>query len=106
MFVWAIRLTACFVYRYYGGLENQIEHHLFPLMPRHYLPKITARVKKLCEEHSVPFTVAKGFFDANNKVMKTLKDATNNIDVVLSRKDSHGVIANVTFVHSEGTKEE
>ena len=91
---------------YYGGLENQIEHHLFPLMPRHYLPKITARVKKLCEEHTVPFTVAKGFFDANNKVMKTLNDATNNIDVVLSRKDSHGVIANVTFTHSEGTKGE
>jgi hypothetical protein len=39
-------------------------------------------------------------------VMKTLNDATNNIDVVLSRKDSHGVIANVTFTHSEGTKGE
>ena len=86
---------------YYGGLENQIEHHLFPLMPRHYLPKITQRVKKLCEDHAVPFTVAAGFFDANNKVMKTLNNATRNIDVVLSRKDSHGNVSTPSELHEE-----
>ena len=61
----------------------------FRSCPEHYLPKITQRVKKLCEDHAVPFTVAAGFFDANNKVLKTLNNATRNIGVVLSRKDSH-----------------
>ena len=70
-------------------------------MPRHYLPKITQRVKKLCEDHAVPFTVAAGFFDANNKVMKTLNNATRNIDVVLSRKDSHGNVSTPSELHEE-----
>ena len=58
-------------------------------------------MKKLCEDHAVPFTVAAGFFDANNKVMKTLNNATRNIDVVLSRKDSHGNALTPSELHEE-----
>merc|ERR1712091_402549 len=39
---------------YWGGLEYQIEHHLFPRLPRQSLAKIAPRVQKLCEEHNLP----------------------------------------------------
>merc|ERR1719421_758736 len=32
-----------------GGLNYQIEHHLFPSMPRHHLPQCAEYVKKICE---------------------------------------------------------
>ena len=40
---------------YHGGLENQIEHHLFPQLPRHRLAEIRPLVKRICAEHGVPF---------------------------------------------------
>jgi fatty acid desaturase len=47
-------LTAWF----HGGLENHIEHHLFPRMPRHNLPKLRPYVKQLCEKHGLPYNTA------------------------------------------------
>jgi fatty acid desaturase len=40
-----------------GGLNYQIEHHLFPRLPRHHLPHVSGRVRKLCERHDLPYTV-------------------------------------------------
>lgn len=78
-----LNIEAGFFAWYYGGLELQIEHHLFPLMPRDYLPKISQRVKKLCMDHDVPYTVASGFWNANGKVLKTLNDVV--------KRDADGV---------------
>ena len=36
-----------------GGLNYQIEHHLFPTLPRHNLAKIQNRVQSLCERHGL-----------------------------------------------------
>jgi len=38
-----------------GGLNLQIEHHLFPTMPRHNLRKVAARVEKLCKRHNIAY---------------------------------------------------
>jgi len=38
-----------------GGLNYQIEHHLFPTMPRHNLPKIKPMVEQYCREHNLPY---------------------------------------------------
>eukprot|EP00656_Telonema_subtile_P008848 TRINITY_DN14139_c0_g1_i1.p2 TRINITY_DN14139_c0_g1~~TRINITY_DN14139_c0_g1_i1.p2 ORF type:complete len:105 (+),score=32.55 TRINITY_DN14139_c0_g1_i1:174-488(+) len=38
-----------------GHLNFQIEHHLFPTMPRHNYHKIAPRVKKLCVEHGLDY---------------------------------------------------
>lgn len=38
-----------------GGLNYQIDHHLFPMMPRHNLPKVNGLIKSLCKEFNVPF---------------------------------------------------
>ncbi len=39
-----------------GGLNYQIEHHLFPNMPRPQLVKAQALVRAHCAEHQLPYT--------------------------------------------------
>jgi fatty acid desaturase len=39
----------------YGGLNCQIEHHLFPNMPRNNLKKAQTIVKEFCRNHSLPY---------------------------------------------------
>lgn len=49
-----------------GHLNFQIEHHLFPTMPRHNLHRITPLVKSLCAKHEIPYnvkTLIGGFMD-------------------------------------------
>ncbi|MFJ7749193.1 fatty acid desaturase family protein [Arthrobacter sp. NPDC097144] len=39
-----------------GGLNYQIEHHLFPNMPRPHLARASEIVKAYCAEHKIPYT--------------------------------------------------
>jgi fatty acid desaturase len=39
-----------------GGLNYQIEHHLFPSMPRPSLRRARALVRVYCEQHAIPYT--------------------------------------------------
>ncbi len=38
-----------------GGLNHQIEHHLFTLYSHHHYPALAPIVKKICEKHNVPY---------------------------------------------------
>ncbi|XP_061825514.2 acyl-CoA 6-desaturase [Nerophis lumbriciformis] len=40
-----------------GHLNFQIEHHLFPTMPRHNFHRVAPRVRALCEKHNIPYQV-------------------------------------------------
>jgi fatty acid desaturase len=40
---------------WYGGLNYQIEHHLFPSMPRNKLREVQAIVKDFCRAHSIAY---------------------------------------------------
>jgi fatty acid desaturase len=40
---------------WYGGLNYQIEHHLFPSMPRNKLKEAQPVVKSFCQEHLIPY---------------------------------------------------
>lgn len=40
---------------WYGGLNYQIEHHLFPSMPRNKLKEAQPIVKAFCQEHVIPY---------------------------------------------------
>src|SRR6266516_447029 len=40
---------------WYGGLNYQVEHHLFPTMPRNKLRKAQAIVKAFCKEHAIAY---------------------------------------------------
>ncbi len=39
-----------------GGLNRQIEHHLFPDMPRPYLQRASGIVKECCRDLDIPYT--------------------------------------------------
>ena len=40
---------------WYGGLNYQIEHHLFPRLPRNKLKEAQPIIKDFCREHEIPF---------------------------------------------------
>ena len=56
---------------WYGGLNYQIEHHLFPSMPRNKLRKAQPIVKAFCEERSVSYAEC-GAFRSNVVILQYL----------------------------------
>ena len=51
---------------FYGGLNYQIEHHLFPTMPRNLLPEAVKIVEPYCKKHGISYHttgVAEGFWE-------------------------------------------
>jgi fatty acid desaturase len=40
---------------WYGALNYQIEHHLFPTMPRNRVARAHAITRQFCEERGVPY---------------------------------------------------
>lgn len=74
-----------------GHLSYQIEHHLFPDIPAHRYPKMSLKVKEICDKYGVPYntntflnqylSVLKRILqyslpDKNNKTPKDNKDAS------------------------------
>ncbi|XP_076088717.1 acyl-CoA 6-desaturase-like isoform X4 [Mytilus galloprovincialis] len=55
-----------------GHLNFQIEHHLFPTMPRHNLYKIQPLVQSLCKKHGIPHEV-KSLYQSFADIIKSLK---------------------------------
>ena len=38
-----------------GGLNHQIEHHMFPAVAVHHFPLIAKKIQRVCEKHGVPY---------------------------------------------------
>jgi linoleoyl-CoA desaturase len=58
-----------------GGLNYQIEHHLFPNVCHVHYPKISAIVRHTAEEYDLPYNVHKTFLGAiieHGKMLKQL----------------------------------
>lgn len=58
---------------YVGGLNFQVEHHLFPNICHVHYPKITGIVKSTAEEFGVPYLENETLSDAINSHFETLK---------------------------------
>ena len=58
---------------YVGGLNFQVEHHLFPRICHVHYPKIAAIVKQTAEEFRVPYMENRTFFAAVKSHFNTLK---------------------------------
>jgi len=54
-----------------GGLNYQIEHHLFPTMPRHNLNRASHKIKAFCKENNVPY-LCSDFYEGLLKVLHFL----------------------------------
>ncbi|KAL0397956.1 UNVERIFIED_CONTAM: Delta(8)-fatty-acid desaturase [Sesamum calycinum] len=59
---------------FFGGLQFQLEHHLFPRLPRCHLRKISPLVQELCKKHNLPYR-SLSFFEANIWTLRTLRAA-------------------------------
>ena len=60
---------------FYGGLNYQIEHHLFPTMPRNNLRDSIAIVKPYCERHNIPYHDA-GFYQSFAEILRSMHEAS------------------------------
>jgi len=67
-----------------GGLNYQLEHHLFPSLPRHNFHLIQKRIQKLCEDHKLPYEVA-GFWEGNGKLFQRLGEVAANVDGAVAK---------------------
>jgi fatty acid desaturase len=61
---------ACF---WTGGLNYQIEHHLFPNLNPMIYPKIAPAVRSICKRHSVRYTHHPSFFASLNSTLAHLR---------------------------------
>jgi fatty acid desaturase len=57
-----------------GGLNYQIEHHLFPHMPRPNLRRAQPIVRNFCARHSISYSQC-GLFTSYAIVLRHLHDA-------------------------------
>jgi delta8-fatty-acid desaturase len=58
------------------GLQFQVEHHLFPRLPRHNLRKARALVKEVCKKHDIYYHEP-GFFAGNLEMVGALRTAAS-----------------------------
>jgi len=58
---------------YVGGLNFQVEHHLFPTICHVHYPEVAKIVKATAEEFDIPYLENKTFLDAVNSHIRTLK---------------------------------
>jgi fatty acid desaturase len=65
---------ACFLT---GGLNYQIEHHLFPRISYIYYPEIQPIVMELCKKHNVNYTYFPTFYDNIKSTLNHLYKLTN-----------------------------
>ncbi|KAF2594236.1 hypothetical protein F2Q70_00044226 [Brassica cretica] len=59
---------------FFGGLQFQLEHHLFPRLPRCHLRKVAPVVQELCKKHNLPYR-SLSWWEANVWTIRTLKKA-------------------------------
>jgi fatty acid desaturase len=57
---------------WYGGLNYQIEHHLFPSMPRNKLKKAQTIVRAFCEERAIPYRESSAL-QSNREILQYLR---------------------------------
>ncbi len=56
----------------YGGLNYQIEHHLFPGMPRNHLPEAAPIVQAYCAKHGIPYHQT-GVFEGYWEILQSMQ---------------------------------
>lgn len=56
-----------------GGLNFQIEHHLFPTLPRHNLGRVCSEVRTLCKKHGLNYDT-RSMAQSTKIVIRCLRD--------------------------------
>jgi fatty acid desaturase/predicted heme/steroid binding protein len=61
-----------------GGLNLQIEHHLFPGVSHLYLPEVAPIVQQVCKEHNVMYTNKETYWEALVSYYRFMKKMAQN----------------------------
>ncbi|KAJ3319673.1 hypothetical protein HDV06_006166 [Boothiomyces sp. JEL0866] len=67
----------------HGGLQFQVEHHLFPRLPRHNLRQVQPLVKEFAKKHDLAFH-SYTFTKANTNVLGAMEDVANQIKAIIN----------------------
>lgn len=73
---------------FHGGLQFQVEHHLFPRLPRHNLRTIMPLVKEYCLKHNLPYH-SYGFGKGNAMVLGSMRDVANHVGLLARASGGH-----------------
>eukprot|EP01084_Bolivina_argentea_P263473 445952_1 len=74
----AIKSTK-YTHWFYGGLQFQVEHHLFPMMPRPNLRKVKPYILALCKKYDLPY-LENSFWGAIHDIGNILKGVAKHVD--------------------------
>jgi len=66
-----------FFTKFYGGINYQIEHHLFPTLSNHKLKIISPVVKKCCKKFNIPYCTVNSPIKVFREIVKTYQDIHN-----------------------------
>lgn len=67
---------------FHGGLQFQLEHHLFPRVPRKNLRRLMKLTDQIFHKYNVP-VIRRGFYESNKMILKHM--ATVGANVVKSK---------------------
>jgi len=73
-----------------GHLNYQIEHHLFPTMPKHHLPLIQAEVEAYCKQYGLVYNCLSmyGAVQVLYHKLKIVSTHVDSVNVKVSHRDS------------------
>ena len=71
---------------FHGGLQFQIEHHMFPRVPRCNFRRLQPMVKDFCEKHNLEY-YSYGFIDGNMVVLGALKKVADQVKLLVNSAD-------------------
>jgi acyl-lipid Delta6-acetylenase / acyl-lipid (9-3)-desaturase len=77
-------IPQAFVDWFCGGLQYQVDHHLFPTLPRHNLKQTHGLISSFCKEWGVHYHEA-DLVDGNIEVLRHLADVSNEFLVEFVR---------------------
>uniref|UniRef100_A0A915Q890 Fatty acid desaturase domain-containing protein n=1 Tax=Setaria digitata TaxID=48799 RepID=A0A915Q890_9BILA len=66
---------------FWGGLNYQIEHHLFPTIPRANLQRVSLKVRKYCEMNDLPYLVD-GYWTGYKLILRQLRSIADSVSKI------------------------
>eukprot|EP00485_Elphidium_margaritaceum_P006383 CAMPEP_0202703926 /NCGR_PEP_ID=MMETSP1385-20130828/16711_1 /ASSEMBLY_ACC=CAM_ASM_000861 /TAXON_ID=933848 /ORGANISM="Elphidium margaritaceum" /LENGTH=462 /DNA_ID=CAMNT_0049361855 /DNA_START=45 /DNA_END=1433 /DNA_ORIENTATION=+ len=73
---------------FHGGLQFQVEHHLFPMMPRHNLRKVKPYILELAKKYDIPYlenTFLGAIFDIH-RILKNVAKHSEKLNMRFEQK--------------------
>jgi len=69
----------------YGGLNYQIEHHLFPTLPRNSLKRVAPIVRAYCDAHAITYSET-SVFRSWQAIFDHFNDVSRAVSVLLHER--------------------